>query len=187
VLIETERLRLRPLTRDDVDELVALHSQPEVEQFMGTFDQARMIEWVALVQRDYAERGIGRLAIIERDTGQFLGRSGLKYLPEFDETELGWVLHPNGWGRGYATEAGTGCVRWGFDNLDVPHLTAMIAPDNERSIAVAKRIGMTPLRADLLLGDPVTVYSISREQWTHGRERIVQLERHGPAKRIGWS
>jgi RimJ/RimL family protein N-acetyltransferase len=166
VLIESERLRLRPLTSDDVDDLVALHAKPEVEQFMGTFDRTRMIEWVAVVQQDYAERGIGRLAIIERDTGQFLGRSGLKYLPEFDETEFGWVLDPSVWGQGYATEAGRACAQWGFDNLEVPHLTAMIAPDNERSIAVAKRIGMTPLRADVLLGEPVIVYSISREHWT---------------------
>jgi RimJ/RimL family protein N-acetyltransferase len=166
VLIETERLLLRPLTGDDVDELVAIHAEREVERFMGPFDRARVIEWLALVQEDYAEHRPGRLAIIERVSGRFLGRSGLKYWPQFAETELGWVLHPDDWGRGYATEAGRACAQWGFLNLDVPRLTAMIRPDNQRSIAVAQRIRMSRLRPDVLLGEPVTVYSISRERWT---------------------
>lgn len=166
MLIETERLRLRPLTNDDVDELVAIHAQPEVERFMGLFDRDRVREWLALVQEDYAEGRPGRLAIIERVSGRFLGRSGLKYWSQFAETEVGWVLHPGAWGQGYATEAGSACAQWGFQNLDVPHFTAMVRPDNQRSIAVAQRIGMSPLRPDVLLGEPVTVYSISREQWT---------------------
>jgi RimJ/RimL family protein N-acetyltransferase len=56
-------------------------------------------------------------------------------------------------------------VGWGFRNLDVPYVTAMIGPDNLRSIRVAERLGMTPLRADVVLNDPVVVYSISREEW----------------------
>ena len=166
VLIETERLRLRPLTSGDADDLVAIHAEPKVERFMGPFDRARVNEWLALVQEDYAEHRPGRLAIIERVTGRLLGRSGLKCWPQFGETEVGWVLHPDAWGQGYATEAGRACAEWGFQNLDVPHLTAMIRPDNQRSIAVAQRLGMSPLRPDVLLSQPVTVYSISREQWT---------------------
>jgi RimJ/RimL family protein N-acetyltransferase len=171
VLIETERLQLRPLTSGDVDDLVAIHAEAEVERFMGPVDRRRMTEWLARVQEDYAEHRPGRLAIIERVSGRFLGRSGLKYWPQFAETEVGWVLHPHAWGRGYATEAGRACARWGFQNLDVPQLTAMIRPDNQRSISVAQRIGMSSLRPDVLLGEPVTVYSISRAQWARIAER----------------
>lgn len=166
VLIETDRLLLRPLTSDDIDDLVAIHAEPDVERFMGPFDHARVTEWLAVVQTDYAEHRPGRLAIIERVSGRFLGRGGLKYWPQFDETELGWVLDPDAWGHGYATEAGRACAQWGFENLRVPHLTAMIRPDNQRSIAVAQRLGMSPLRPDVLLGEPVTVYSLGREPST---------------------
>jgi RimJ/RimL family protein N-acetyltransferase len=107
--------------------------------------------------------------IIERATGRIVGRGGLRHLPQFDETELGWVLHPNVWGHGFATEAARAWARWGFENLDLPYITSMIDPDNERSIAVARRLGMTPLRPDILSGDPVTVYSITRTAWTAGR------------------
>jgi RimJ/RimL family protein N-acetyltransferase len=56
-------------------------------------------------------------------------------------------------------------VDWGFRKLDVPYVTAMIGPDNLRSIRVAERLGMTPLRADVVSDEPVDVYSISREEW----------------------
>jgi RimJ/RimL family protein N-acetyltransferase len=166
VLIETERLLLRPLTVGDIDAIVAIHAEPEVVRFMGLFDRRRVTEWLSLVEQDYAEGRPGRLAVIERASGRLLGRSGLKYWPQFSETELGWVLHPEAWGHGYATEAGSGSSEWAFRNLDVRYLTAMVRPDNHRSIAVAQRIGMSPLRSDTLLGELVTVYAISRDEWT---------------------
>ena len=165
MLIETDRLLLRRIRRDDLDELVAIHAEPEVARFWGPLDRLKVIEWMHLNRREWRERGHGRLAIVERATGRFLGRTGLKYFPEFRETELGWLLRPDVWGCGFATEAARACVGWGFRNLDVPYVTAMIGPDNLRSIRVAERLGMTPLRADVLLDDPVVVYSISREEW----------------------
>jgi hypothetical protein len=60
------------------------------------------------------------------------------------------------------TKRGRACIEWGFSELDVPYLTAMIYPGNARSIRVAERLGMTPLRDDLLLGEPVVVYKRDR-------------------------
>jgi RimJ/RimL family protein N-acetyltransferase len=108
------------------------------------------------------ERGHGLMAIVERATERFLGRSGLKYWPQFDETEVGWVLRADVWGHGFATEAGGPCLDWGFRALDDPYLTAMIVPDNVRSIQVATRLGMRPLRRDLLMDLSVVVFSIDR-------------------------
>jgi RimJ/RimL family protein N-acetyltransferase len=70
------------------------------------------------------------------------------------------------WGHGFAIEAALACAEWGFQNFDLPYLTAMIRPDNRRSIRVAERLDMSPLREDLLLEEPVVVYSINREEWT---------------------
>lgn len=167
LLIQTERLLLRPLTADDIDDLVALYAEPQVTQFMGRMDRRQTSDWLALVQQDYAEGRPARLAVTDRVTGRLLGRAGLKYWPQFSETELGWVLHPDAWGHGYATEAAEASADWGFHDLDVPYLTAMIHPDNHRSIAVAQRLGMSPRRSDTLLGGPVTVYSLDREEWTN--------------------
>jgi len=90
----------------------------------------------------------------------------LKYWPQFDETELGWALLRDAWGHGYATEAARVCAEWGLSGFAFPYLTAMIQPDNVRSVRVAGRLGMTSLRSDVLLGDPVIVYAITRPAGT---------------------
>ena len=132
---------------------------------MGPFDRTRVTEWLALVQADYDEqRPDDWRSSIEPADGSWgavassTGRSSPR------QSSAG-VLHPDAWGYGYATEAGRACAHWGFQNLDVSYLTAMIRPDNQRSTAVAQRIGLSPIRPDVLLGEPVNVYSISREQW----------------------
>jgi RimJ/RimL family protein N-acetyltransferase len=170
VLIETERLHLRALTSDDLDDLVALHAEPAVERFMGSLDRPRLIEWLSRVERDWSTYGYSRMAMVDRTTDRLIGRTGLKRWPEFDETEVGWVLHPGAWGRGFATEGARACAQWGFENLDLPYLTAMIRPANLRSIAVAQRLGMTPLRADILMGDSVVVYAVASEAWAPGAD-----------------
>jgi RimJ/RimL family protein N-acetyltransferase len=161
-VIETERLLLRPLTLADVDDLVAMHAHAEVERFMGPFDPVQARTRIESSQREWQERGHGMMAIIERAAGRFLGRTGMKYWPQFDETEVGWALRPDAWGRGIAIEAAQACVDWGFQNLTVPYLTALIRPDNARSIRVAERLGMSPLRPEVLLEIPVVVYAIER-------------------------
>jgi RimJ/RimL family protein N-acetyltransferase len=86
----------------------------------------------------------------------------LKYWPQFQETEAGWLLRRDAWGHGYATEAARACVDWGFATLPVPYVTAMIQPENTRSIQVAQRLGFEPVREDVLLGEPVVVHSVKR-------------------------
>lgn len=161
-VIETDRLLLRPLTTADLDEVVEMHAMPEVMQTMGAFDRSAALARLEQNEREWDEHGYGLLALRERSSGRFLGRSGLKYWPQFAETEVGWVLRADAWGHGYATEAGSACVDWGFRTLEVPYLTAMIVPDNERSIRVALRLGMRPIRSDFLMELPVTVYAIHR-------------------------
>jgi RimJ/RimL family protein N-acetyltransferase len=162
MLIETERLILRHLTEEDLRELLRIHGAPEVTRFMGALDRRKAARWMELNERDWRERGYGRLAIVERGSRRFLGRTGLKYWPQFGETEAGWLLRPDAWGYGFATEAARACLDWGLRNLGLPYVTAMIRPDNSRSLRVADRLGMRPMRDDVLLDEPVVVYSISR-------------------------
>lgn len=162
MLIETTRLRLRPVEPGDLDEFVALHADPEVTQFIHPFDRAAAEERLRKDEDEWQRRGHGLLAVLNRQSGAFLGRCGLKHWPQFDETELGWALRRDAWGRGYATEAARACIEWGFAELEAPYLTAMINPGNLRSARVAERLGMAPLREDVLLGDPVIVFGLDR-------------------------
>jgi RimJ/RimL family protein N-acetyltransferase len=157
--LETERLRLRPVTADDVDDLLALHGDPLVARFMGVRDRRWYERRLEASTEEWAQRGHGLTAILAREDGRFLGRTGFKYWPQFDETELGWVLRPQARGQGFATEAAEAMLRWGFERFRPPYFTAMIRPDNAASIAVAERLGMHPIRRDELLGDAVTIYA----------------------------
>jgi RimJ/RimL family protein N-acetyltransferase len=165
VLLETRRLLLRPIAFDDLDEFVALHADPEVTRFVSRLDRQRAEDRLRRNEEEWRERGHGLLAVLDRGSGEFLGRAAVKYWPQLEETEVGWVLRRDAWGRGYATEAGRACVEWGFSLLEVPYLTAMISAANYRSIRVAERLGFEPIRKDLLLEDPVVVYAIDRGTW----------------------
>ena len=166
MVIETDRLLLRPLERSDAGELVAMHADPEVGRFfVRGVDQARARQLIEIDRQEWRDRGHGLLAVIDRASGAWLGRVALKYWENFDEVEVGWALRREVWGRGYATEAAYACASWGFRDFDMPYLTAMIRPGNLRSVAVARRLSMTPLRADLFSEVAVVVYAITRARW----------------------
>ncbi|HXR60775.1 MAG TPA: GNAT family N-acetyltransferase, partial [Solirubrobacterales bacterium] len=121
--------------------------------------------WMRMGLDEWEARGHGRIVVLERACGRFLGRVGLKYWPQFDETEVGWALRPEARGHGFATEAGGASLRWGFEQFGLSCITAFIQPTNTASARVAERLGMKPLREDTLLGEHVVVHAVTREAW----------------------
>ena len=168
-MIETERLLLRRFALPDVDDFVALQADREVSRYIQVaqpFGREQATERVQSDEAEWQERGRRLLAIEERAGGRFLGRVTLHDWEQFGETEIGWALRGDARGQGFATEAARAYMAWGFRNLDVPYLTAMIRPDNAPSIAVAARLGMTEVRSDVLSGNPVVVYAVSRRAFS---------------------
>ena len=162
LVIETERLMLRPLTSADVDQVVDLHSDPRVNQFVPFFSFDQALHRISEIEQQWSQRGHGIFAVELKSTGAFIGRCGLNYWSEFDEVELGWILKPEVWGRGYATEAAQSCLEWGFSRLDVRYFTAMIDPANIASARVAERLGFLPRRVDTLFDKATTVWALDR-------------------------
>ncbi|MDK3255444.1 GNAT family N-acetyltransferase [Blastococcus capsensis] len=164
VVLRTERLEMRPLSRAYLPHMLALYEDPRVTEFLVPLDEAGHLRRLAEAEQMWASRGFGRVAIHARDGGRFLGRGGLHYWAQFDEVEVGWALRTEAWGRGFATEAARAWLEWGLTNLDVPYLTACIAPDNMASRSVAARLGMSVLRADIFHGREVLVHALHRAQ-----------------------
>ena len=168
MVIETERLLLRRVTEDDLDALVRLHANPDVERFMDRFGHDEARAWLERQDRSWQERGHGRVAIIQRDSGQLIGRTGLGWLAGItgtaglEETELGWTLARESWGFGYATEAAQAMADWAFHTLGVERIVSMIEEGNDRSVRVAKRLGMRPERAGVWYGRPMVVHAVTR-------------------------
>ncbi|WP_308295609.1 GNAT family N-acetyltransferase [Streptomyces odontomachi] len=166
MVITTERLRLRPLTDADTDWWVRLHADAEVNRFVGSYTHEQAAARLSEIQQQWAQRGHGLCAVELRSTGQAIGRCGLHWWEQFDETEIGWTFARRHWGRGYATEAARSVLTWGFDALGCKQITSMIHQDNTASSAVAQRLGFTPLREDTVLGRPCVVHALSRDDFS---------------------
>ena len=138
----TPRLALRPHDSSDVDFMVRLNADPEVVRYTGdegvTPAQARAI--VAALQRQYAERRIGRFVTLDRFTGERLGWCGLRWWDEEGAVDLGYRFHRRHWGRGYATESSIACLAWGR-HLGFRRVFAYAHPDNPASGRVLVKLG----------------------------------------------
>ena len=151
VLYETERLVVRELTDDDADAMYELHRNAAVTDWFKEppstgpeRERERLAEWRA---RDIPP-GYGFFAIVERATGRFVGIQVLKPFANGVHIDVGWRLHPDVWGRGYATEAARGAIHYAVHTLghDESELGAVTLHDNARSRAVMERLGMTYVR-----------------------------------------
>ena len=163
VFLETEQLLLRRFTRDDVDNLVELDSDPDVMRFInGGYPTPReMIQNRTLprILRYYEPfTGFGFWAAIEKSTGEFLGWFHFRpakaddYLSKpftgagLDEVELGYRLRKAAWGKGYATEGSRALIRKGFTELGVQRVIAFAYKDNIGSWRVMEKAGMKLVR-----------------------------------------
>jgi len=144
--LETERLRLRLFTHDDLPIMFKLGSDPDVIKYADTpvrdMEEAReRLEKGPL--SDYEKYGYGRFAVELKETGKVIGFCGIKYLPEIDLPEVGYRYLKEYWGRGIGTEAAKACVEFAREDLKIKKLVALIIPENIASIKVAEKLGMS--------------------------------------------
>jgi RimJ/RimL family protein N-acetyltransferase len=147
MVLTTGRLILRPFTDVDRDPFFALNTHPLVVESLGS--APTRAESDAMVER-YAEEldreGWGLWAVEEAGGAPFVGMVGLHRvrpeLPCAPAVEVGWRLHPDHWGQGYATEAASASLRFGFDEAGLEEIVAFTTTLNTRSQAVMERIGM---------------------------------------------
>jgi RimJ/RimL family protein N-acetyltransferase len=119
----------------------------------------------------YRQRGYSLLAVERRSDGEYLGQVGLLHWDDVDgreDVEVAYMLRPQFWGSGYASEAARACRDWAFANLDVDRVVSFIVVENTPSIAVAQRNDMTRVKRleQNRLGMPIYVYAIARERWS---------------------
>jgi len=141
--IETERLILREWQHEDIEPYSAFVADDKAMRFLGgeTFDRAGAWRQMAQLIGHWAMRGHGFWAVEEMATGEFVGRVGIWEPEGWPGTEVGWSIMPDHWRKGFATEAGRASVQWAFDTLGLESIISLIAPENEASIGVAKKLG----------------------------------------------
>lgn len=152
-ILETQRLLIREISLTDVDGFYELDSDPEVHRYLGnkpvkTKEECEAV--IKFVQQQYIDNGIGRWAAIEKETGNFIGWTGLKLVKEMTNNhinyyDLGYRLIRKYWGKGYATKSAMASLRYGFDTLKLSQLYACAHVDNVGSNKVLSKIGLTCL------------------------------------------
>jgi [ribosomal protein S5]-alanine N-acetyltransferase len=171
----TDRLRLRPFTDADADDLFALHSSAEVLRYWDSppwHEPERARRFIAAC-RQMAEDGTGaRVAVDRVSDGAFLGWCGLvRWNPDHRSAAMGYCYRAAAWGHGYATEAARELLQWAFDTLDLNRVQAEADTRNLASARVLEKLGFVregTLREDCVVDGEVSdswVYGLLRREW----------------------
>src|SRR5215211_36895 len=150
-LIETDRLTLRRWREEDADAYAAIWADPHVWRALAGGSSADPTEVardaLARQLRHWADLDYGLWAAIPDDADEPVGWIGAwrqMVAPALDgEIEIGWTLRSPWWHRGLATEGARLAIDTAFEHLDIPRVISLIHPQNDRSAAVALRLGMT--------------------------------------------
>ncbi|MCI1728054.1 MAG: GNAT family N-acetyltransferase [Chiayiivirga sp.] len=140
--LETARLLLRPPQLQDFDRWAEFAADPVATRFVGGV-QPRAMAWRSMMTMAgaWALQGHCMFSVIEKASGRWMGRLG-PYQPEgWPGTEVGWSLHPEAWGRGYAREGASAAMDYAFDVLGWDEVIHCIDPNNAPSQRVAIALG----------------------------------------------
>ena len=179
-VLKTERLTLRGWRQSDVVPFIAMSADHEVMRYFPALlspDEAR--EYIADLQERFRKWGFGYWAVEAPDApfAGFVGLSRPKIDAQFTPcVEIGWRLARQAQGKGYAKEAALEALRYGFEELGLKEIVAMVSPENAASCRVADRIGMTRNPADDF------EYPNDDPNWTY---RACVLYRLGREKFLG--
>lgn len=146
-LLETKRLIIKPTTLANFEEVYPLFSDPEVMRYVGrgvrNREEAR--EGLEKMIRHQEKHGFSIGCVYEKESGKLVGRAGLIYWELNDsqpEVELGYCLFKKYWKKGYATELARAFLAWGFENLKLNKVIAVLYPENQASRRVLEKVGM---------------------------------------------
>lgn len=142
LILATPRLILRLPQAEDFDAYAAYMADPRSAEFLGGV-QPRSTAWRGFAQivGAWQIRGFSMFSVIEKESGEWIGRVG-PWMPEdWPGTEIGWGIIRSRCDRGYATEAARTSIDWAFETLGWDDVIHAIAPDNIASQAVATKLG----------------------------------------------
>jgi RimJ/RimL family protein N-acetyltransferase len=179
-VLQTERLTLRPLVAADAELYAGMRYHPEVAKWLSVSDADPVDAARAAIERfelSWQERRYAPWGLF-RD-GHLIGHGGLNFVPEFEATEVLWALHPETWGKGYATEMARAALRYGFEDLGLELIFAITRPDNSASQSVMTRLGLSYRRNVVYREIDVVWFDISREAF----EKSQAFEKRTPTDR----
>ena len=170
MLINSHRLTIRPFNETDVDAVFALRSDPEIMRFIRApqTEREETVSWIKRLSSLWETSGIGFGALIEKESDELIGWSGLWILKESQEIEVGYAIRQDRWGMGYATEAAKSVLKYGFEEVGLERIVALAFPQNTGSINVMKKLGMSHIGIGRFYDNDLVQYAITKKSFLQG-------------------
>lgn len=167
---------MRPPVAADLDSWAEMLADKEVARFLGgPIPRGSAWRVLAAIIGGWVMQGFGYFSVVEKATGECVGRVGA-WAPEgWPGTEIGWALKRQAWGKGYAREGAETAMAWAFEALDWTEIIHCIEAENTRSLSVAKRLGSEWLRRQRLPAPfehiEADIYGQTRAKWRSAHSR----------------
>jgi RimJ/RimL family protein N-acetyltransferase len=165
-VIETARLRLRLFCPEDLDDLAAMFSDPNVMKYVEDgkpADREQARKALDSIIQHWRRHGFGRWAVEDKTTREFVGFGGLRSL--FGMPEVVYYFATPHWGKGLATELGRASLRYGFETHSFARIVAIAKPGNTASIHVMEKLGMRFEKRTSYYNIEVVQYEITHENF----------------------
>ncbi|AUC82794.1 GNAT family N-acetyltransferase [Lacinutrix sp. Bg11-31] len=174
--IETERLLLRDIKAEDLEGMFALDSNPNVHEYLGKKPiktKAEAQHNIEKILHQYKTLGIGRFAVIEKETNQFIGWSGLKFNTGEKESlgdkrefyDVGYRLIERFWNKGYAGESAIASLDYGFKELKLDVIVGAAETGNIASNKILKKIGLQYVEQFPFKNEMINWYELKKEEY----------------------
>ena len=151
LILETNRLILRPLEISDAEAMFAMDKNPEVHKYLWQTSVQKIEEVIKVidyVNEQYERNNIGRFATILKETGEFIGWTGIKFVDDHVENgntnfyDYGYRLNEKFWNQGFATEASIAWLDYGFSKMNIDKMNAYTHAENGASNHILQKVGM---------------------------------------------
>lgn len=143
--IETERLKIRPLTTEDASFILELLNDPSFIKNIGDRNVHSIADAQAYILNgpiaSYSKNGFGLCLVTLKETGESMGMCGLINREQLDDVDLGYAFLPRYWSKGYAMEAAKAMLEFGWNNADLKRVVAITDPSNTPSNRVLEKLG----------------------------------------------
>lgn len=168
--LQTERLLLRPLLLTDGDAFFAMNNNPNVNAYLRNplKTKAETEQYIQKIINEYKKNGIGRFAVILKESQELIGFSGLKYRNTLENNhtdfyDLGYRFAEQHWRNGYATEAALAWLHHGFNTMKLLAIHACAVTDNIGSNTVLQKLGFEFTNQYLVGNIPHSWYTIKNK------------------------
>ncbi|MEO6902802.1 MAG: GNAT family N-acetyltransferase [Bacteroidia bacterium] len=173
IVVETERLILREILPSDIEGMYELDADPEVHKYLRNkpvSSKEQVANVINTIRQQYIDNRIGRWAIIDKNTNEFIGWAGLKFITEETNNhknyyDLGYRLIKRYWGRGIATETALASLEYAFEKLKTNKVYAIADCENSSSNKILKKVGLKYIETFDLEGIKHNWYKIDKREF----------------------